>query len=176
MSKFSKYGSITGLLFTSLFFLASYFARLEQVLGTWLQIPYIIQFFLFGACCAWAALAWAEDIIRNWKREWPDFEEWDEKESFRLWEAAALWVDETPRRPPGRRERKQFRVFSNAITERKLEVLRQSLEETIQDAIDETEGNIVKSNPEWIVSRDDLIRFAKAKHEKPRFLFPKERI
>jgi hypothetical protein len=176
LSNKSKYGSISGAILSFVFLVLAHAGLLDSIIENWPSVPFPAQLMIFGSFSAWAALAWAEDFFRAWKRDWPDFDKWDAEDSFRLWEAAALWVDETPRRPPGRRERKQFRAFSKAISQKKLEVLRESLNETILDAIDETDGKKVKSNPEWIVRREDLIKFAETQNEKPRFLFQKERM
>jgi hypothetical protein len=176
LSKLNKYGSVTGVVLAFILLQTTRVGVLDRVVETWPSVPYPAQLLFFGFFCAWATFAWAEDILRTWKQEWPDFDIWDNEEQFRLWEAAALWVDETPRRPPGRREKRQFEVLARAVTDRTLDVIRGTLAETIEDAIDETDGKAVKVNPEWVVKREDLVSFAESRHETPRFLYPKERI
>jgi hypothetical protein len=50
------------------------------------------------------------------------------------------------------------------------------MREAIADRYQQTEhGKQPKTNPDWIVNRADLLKFAHESGERPAFLFPKER-
>ena len=107
---------------------------------------------------------------------WPDFEKWDKQKEFRLLEAACLWVDEEPRLPLSFKSQIAFRKLEKALEEYRLSARRNDLWEVISDAFDLHEkGQANKANPNWVVTRSDLVTYAKTVGEKPRFLFPKER-
>jgi len=109
--------------------------------------------------------------------EWPDFDKWDQQREFRLWEAANLWANREPKMPLDRRATVAFRKLEKGINDKTLQVLRQDLREVIYDAYDKTHHGIQpKANPNWGVKRDELLSFASSIGEKPRFLYPKERV
>ena len=110
-------------------------------------------------------------------RVWPDFDKWDAKKEFPLWEAAYLWVDEEPRGLPlSVRAEIAFRKLEKAIRDRDLSVRQHDLREVIEDAADlHHRGRVNKANPNWIATRANLLSCAHSLGDKPRFLFPKER-
>jgi hypothetical protein len=116
-------------------------------------------------------------IAANWRRRpIPNYDVWDKRKKFRLWEVACLMADQEPSRPLGFLARRNFRALEKAIRAYKLVVRQDDLREVIADAYDRVErGRTPKANPEWTVSREALIIYLQTVGMKPPFLFPKER-
>jgi hypothetical protein len=105
-----------------------------------------------------------------------DYEKWDDTDELKLWEAACLWANEKPAMPLSRRATQAFRLLEKAINDDRLDARRADLNEVLRDAWDQhVNGTTSKANPNWVVTKSDLVSFARASDKKPPFLFPKER-
>jgi hypothetical protein len=106
---------------------------------------------------------------------WPDFDTWDKKIDFRLFEIACLWVDQEPGLPLTAEAAYRFKVLEQAIWDKNLKIRSDSVREAIASAYIISKGGETKANPNWVISKDDLLLYAFGTDEKPRFLFPEER-
>jgi hypothetical protein len=121
-------------------------------------------------------------IEREWpqtkpsQHPWPDFDKWDRQSEFRLYEVACLWSNQEPALPLSKEAKDCFLRLERAVLDRTLKVHRENLREVIADAVQESRGGQVMANPNWGVTRADLLSYALVADEKPRFLFPRERV
>jgi hypothetical protein len=116
-----------------------------------------------------------EWVSRN---SWPDFDKWDTKNVFRLFEAAALWNDEEPKLPMSATAQRTFKQFHRAIYEKKLRT-KLSLDESLGVAAHEI-GDYPKPDEDPItvnttIGRKHLRAYADEMGQKPKFLFTDQR-
>lgn len=107
---------------------------------------------------------------------WPDFDKWDKRTNFRLFEIACLWTDREPGLPLTAEAVQCFKVLEQAIWDKHLKIRSESVREAIVSAIAISEGRESKANPNWVIDKDALLLYAAGTNEKPRFLFPEERV
>jgi hypothetical protein len=107
---------------------------------------------------------------------WPDFDKWDKRTDFRLFEIACLWIDQEPGLPLTTEASRCFKVLEQAIWDKHLTVRSESVREAIISAIAISKGQESKANPNWVIRADDLRLYATGTDQKPRFLFPEERV
>lgn len=107
---------------------------------------------------------------------WPDFDKWDDKTEFRLFEAACLWNEEEPKLPMSDGALDKFEMLREAIYARDLSASGLTLDE----AFDAAWGKVVKRAPKiddpinvnTKVEKKTLVDFASRNGSGPRFLFP----
>jgi hypothetical protein len=107
---------------------------------------------------------------------WPDFDKWDKRTNFRLFEIACLWTDREPGLPLTAETVQCFKVLEQAIWDKHLKIRSESVREAIVSAIAISKGRESKANPNWVIDKDALLLYAAGTNEKPRFLFPEERV
>jgi hypothetical protein len=69
-----------------------------------------------------------------------------------------------------------FKVLEQAIWDKHLKIRSESVREAIASAIAINKGRESKANPNWVIDKDALLLYAAGTNEKPRFLFPEERV
>jgi hypothetical protein len=69
----------------------------------------------------------------------------------------------------------RFKVLEQGIWDKNLKIRSDSVREAIASAYIISKGGETKANPNWVISKDDLLLYAFGTDEKPRFLFPEER-
>jgi hypothetical protein len=104
---------------------------------------------------------------------WPDFDKWDKRTDFRLFEIACLWADQEPALPLTIHALRCFKVLEQAIWDKHLKINNNSVREAIVSAIAISKGRESKANPNWVIHKDDLLLYASGTSEKP---FPEERV
>jgi hypothetical protein len=109
------------------------------------------------------------------KATWPDFDRWDKVEEFRLFEAACLWCDETPKLPMSGAARSAFEELREAIYDGDLtaspsidQALRAAWGKHVERAAPEDDPINVNTP----IKRRCLVDYAKKTGKRPRFLFP----
>lgn len=120
-------------------------------------------------------------IVRGAWQNWfqaptPDYDVWDAKDAFRLYEAASLWVNVEPRLPLTRKARAQYKVFESALNGGGMPA---AASPTVRDAIDRAFAKVNKEewvDPNTLIDRGVLIEWATHHSEEPPFLFPKRRV
>jgi hypothetical protein len=122
------------------------------------------------------AIEGLDDHIRSAKVPWPDFDKWDKRTDFRLFEIACLWTDQEPGLPLTAEAMRRFKVLEQAICDKHLKIRSDSVREAIVSAIAISKGRESKANPNWVIDKDALLLYAAGTNEKPRFLFPEERV
>jgi hypothetical protein len=106
----------------------------------------------------------------------PNYAKWDLLNEFKLDAVACLWIDREPKEHLDEAESKQFKTLESFINQGKLKKKGGGIKEAIKDAVEKQKGIAVKASPNWIVEREWLLELANTIHEKPLFLFEKERI
>jgi hypothetical protein len=107
---------------------------------------------------------------------WPDFDKWDKRKDFRLFEIACLWTDQEPGLPLTTEASRCFKILEQAIWDKRLKIRSDSIRQAIANAKIIREGREAKANPNWMIEREPLLLYASGTDEKPRFLFPEERV
>lgn len=106
----------------------------------------------------------------------PEYEEWDKRNMFRLWEAACLWADEEPARPLSAAARKCLNQLAEAIYSHELDLLRNDDQrQAVYDSHMKASGHDVKPDQNWMLRRQRLLEYASSIGTKPPFLYPSER-
>jgi uncharacterized membrane protein YidH (DUF202 family) len=113
---------------------------------------------------------------RSELNKWPDFDKWDGRNEYRLFEVASLWEDQEPLLPLSETARRRFKTLEQAIWDKHLKIRSESVREAIVSAIAINKGRESKANPNWVIDKDALLLYAASTNEKPRFLFPEERV
>jgi hypothetical protein len=101
-------------------------------------------------------------------QQWPDFQKWDDRSEFKLYEAAALWFDAEPRLPMWWRARRKVREWKRTIAG--------GVELKSQHTIIESlSGSNRSITPHTQIDREVLKKLAQKEGRRPLFLFPERR-
>lgn len=123
------------------------------LVGAGLQLSGLQSGFLAGACVGAGIALAASALIRRR----PHRDSWSKVDRFRLFNAAALWCNESPTGKLSDRGYAMFQRLKAAVDKGELEAV----------ALNGSTANV-----ETWVTRRDLMRYAVRSNEAPEFLFP----
>jgi len=135
------------------------------------MLPWWVWGVLLLASGVWVGFAWSNDLLRVFGGEWPDFQAWDQKDQLQLYEAACLWVDREPQLPLPRRAKAIYSALESHMLSGK-SLPQYELDDTIAITLGEKEF----PEPHAPMSRAGLLAMAESRGERPRFLYPAERV
>jgi hypothetical protein len=69
-----------------------------------------------------------------------------------------------------------FKVLEQAIWDKHLKIRSESVREAIVSSIAIDKGRESRANPNWVIDKDALLLYAAVTNEKPRILFPEDRV
>jgi hypothetical protein len=107
---------------------------------------------------------------------WPDFDKWDGRKEYRLFEVACLWEDQEPLLPLTETAKRRFKTLEQAIWGKQLKIRSDGVRASLANAKIISGGGEAKANPNWAIEKDALLLYAFGTDEKPRFLFPEQRV
>jgi hypothetical protein len=107
---------------------------------------------------------------------WLDFDKWDGRKEYRLFEVACLWEDQEPLLPLTETAKRRFKTLEQAIWDKQLKIRSGGVRGSIANAKIISRGGEAKANPNWAIEKDALLLYAFGTDEKPRFLFPEQRV
>jgi hypothetical protein len=135
-----------------------------------------------GACLILAGVAYL--VIKWWRsyggrallislpiQRWPDFQKWDGRSEFALYEAAALWFDAEPRLPMWWRARRTFRRWQRSLADTTIPAGPLSRGGPSQDEAYTISSVTLHTR----VHREALKRLAEKEGREPLFLFRERR-
>jgi hypothetical protein len=93
-----------------------------------------------------------------------------------LFEIACLWEDQEPLLPLTETAKRRFKTLEQAIWDKQLKIRSDGVRASIANAKIISGGGEVKANPNWAIEKDALLLYAFGTDEKPRFLFPEQRV
>lgn len=104
----------------------------------------------------------------------------DEASAFSLWEAAWLWVDQNPRpqgHPMTPEARQVFLKLEAAVSRGDLVLIDRDKRSALAEKYRcKRDGGDFRASTNWVAPRWELVSCAHALGEKPKFLFPQERV
>jgi hypothetical protein len=122
-----------------------------------------------------------DEVVAIWPGPRPspvDFSAWDQRETFALFEAAALWNSKTPVLPMTDSVRNRFKSLCEDMLDGQLRPIMPPDQlkrfDTLRNAHRVFEA-LALLKPSTEVARSDLIAFARARQKHPQFLFPEQR-
>jgi len=147
-------------------------------LGAWMNmLPWYAWGGLVAVSGVWVGVAWANDMLRLFRPNWPNFKEWDQRQDFELYEAACLWFNQEPQLPMPRRAKKVYEKWREKIYDRALAANTETMRASINLAFERTglAHERMSVTPHNKISREDLIGLAREGECQPEFLFPHKR-